>query len=105
VREAEDDYETRHPGPSEIALVVEVADTSLINDRFKAEIYARAGIARYWIVNLDEDCIEEHSRPMPSESCYAEQRVLRGSDALEVWIDEVLVGATTAGRLLSLRAS
>src|SRR4051794_32544531 len=46
-------YDSRHPGPSEIALVVEVADTSLTRDRVdKQRLYARAQIAAYWIVNL-----------------------------------------------------
>lgn len=39
-----------------VALVVEVSDTTLENDLGrKSVIYARAGIAEYWVVDLNED--------------------------------------------------
>ncbi len=63
VRGRLDDFSTRHPGPDDLAMVVEVSDTSLVTDRFKAEIYAAAGIPVYWIVNLTEKVIEVHSHP------------------------------------------
>jgi Uma2 family endonuclease len=43
----------RHPGPEDIALVVEVADSSLNFDRStKYRLYARTGIVEYWIVDV-----------------------------------------------------
>jgi Uma2 family endonuclease len=54
----------RHPGPRDVALVVEVADTSLRRDRgTKKRIYARAGIPIYWIANLPERRFEVHTDP------------------------------------------
>ncbi|MBI4953002.1 MAG: Uma2 family endonuclease [Myxococcales bacterium] len=54
----------RHPEPDEVALVVEVADTSLERDRgAKARIYARAAIPCYWIVNLVDRQVEVHEDP------------------------------------------
>jgi Uma2 family endonuclease len=51
------DYDRAHP--SKAWLVVEVADASLRKDRLvKAEVYARAAVAEYWIVNLVDDLIE-----------------------------------------------
>src|SRR5438876_83878 len=45
------DYLDGHP--SSAALVVEVADSSLrLDRRLKSGLYARAGLAEYWIVNL-----------------------------------------------------
>src|SRR5262245_28451011 len=59
VREDPAEYITRHPGPADIGLVIEVADSSLPSDRSdKARIYARAGIAVYWIVNVSDRQIE-----------------------------------------------
>jgi Uma2 family endonuclease len=47
------DYGNRHPGPSEIALLIEVSHSTLDHDRgFKRRLYARAGIPIYWIINL-----------------------------------------------------
>lgn len=57
-------YATRHPGPDDIALLVEVADSSLDRDRLeKAPVYARAGIGVYWIVNLPERVVEVYGNP------------------------------------------
>jgi Uma2 family endonuclease len=43
----------RHPGPKDIALLIEVADTTFAFDRStKYRLYARAGIQEYWIVDI-----------------------------------------------------
>jgi Uma2 family endonuclease len=62
VRGERRDYADRHPGPRDLALVIEVADTTLQRDRtLKKRLYARAGILAYWIVNLNEKQIEVYS--------------------------------------------
>jgi Uma2 family endonuclease len=56
------DYLREHP--SSPALVVEVARDSLRADRtLKARLYARAGIADYWIVDLVHRVLEVHRSP------------------------------------------
>lgn len=46
-------YADRRPLPEEVSLVIEVADTSLEFDTtVKAGLYAAAGIADYWVVDL-----------------------------------------------------
>ena len=58
------DYLTRHPGPADLALLIEVSDATLARDRgTKLRIYARAGIVEYWIVNLIDRQIEVHRSP------------------------------------------
>jgi Uma2 family endonuclease len=53
----------RRVHPSHPALIVEVADSSLEFDRSeKASLYARAGIADYWIVNLGGQVVAQHAR-------------------------------------------
>ncbi len=47
------DYLEHHPLAGDLALVVEVSDSSLHHDQgFKKEIYAAAAIPVYWIINL-----------------------------------------------------
>ena len=59
------DYLDAHPARP--ALVVEVAYTSVAFDReHKSSLYARAGVADYWIVNLVERVLEVRRRPVPS---------------------------------------
>ena len=56
----------RPPGPAEVALVVEVADTSLGFDRdVKLPRYSQAGISEAWLVDLNSETIEVHSGPGP----------------------------------------
>jgi Uma2 family endonuclease len=64
VRGSVRDYVDRHPGPGDVALVVEVSDASLDHDRtVKRNLYARSGIVRYWIVNLPDRRLEVFSLP------------------------------------------
>jgi Uma2 family endonuclease len=67
VRGAPWDYRDSHP--STPLLVVEVADSMLALDRrYKGGLYARAGIAEYWIVNLVDVVLEVYREPMPLSS-------------------------------------
>jgi len=61
------DYLTAHP--SRPVLVVEVADTSLALDRLrKGGLYARAGIADYWVANLIDEVLEVYRAPVRAPS-------------------------------------
>lgn len=70
VRGNKRDFVDHHPGPRDIPLVVEVSDTTLQQDQtWKKRIYAQAGIAIYWIVNLPARQIEVYSQPSgPSDN-------------------------------------
>jgi Uma2 family endonuclease len=57
------------PNPTTALLIVEVSDTTVGYDRHrKASIYARAGIADYWIVNLKRRHLEVRRQPGPNLS-------------------------------------
>ena len=59
-----DQFQTNHPTTA--ALIVEVSDTTLSSDRRrKGSLYARAGIADYWIVNLNARLLEVYRVPIP----------------------------------------
>ncbi|MEQ8819612.1 MAG: Uma2 family endonuclease [Sumerlaeia bacterium] len=67
--------------PEQAFLVVEVADSSLRKDRMvKLPLYARAGIAEFWIVNLAEDCIEVYRVPDRAAGAYGDQKSYRRGD-------------------------
>jgi Uma2 family endonuclease len=52
------------PQPSDLDLVVEIADTSLLFDlSVKAPLYARAGIAEYWILDVTGRRLIVHRNP------------------------------------------
>lgn len=67
----------RHPQPEDVLLLIEVADTSLENDRGeKLSIYAEARIAEYWIVDLINEQIKVYRNP--SGHSYQECSTHRG---------------------------
>ena len=65
LRRRADFYATGEPpGPADVLLVVEVADTSLRYDRtVKLPLYARAGIAEFWIIDLQRRLIDAYRMP------------------------------------------
>jgi Uma2 family endonuclease len=63
VRGTIEDYRREHP--QRPALIVEVAELSLMIDRqHKASLYARAGLSDYWIVNLVDRVLEVYREPV-----------------------------------------
>jgi Uma2 family endonuclease len=57
-------YPNAHPGPSDIFLLIEVADSSLDTDSgAKVEVYATSGIVEFWIVDLTTDVVRVHRNP------------------------------------------
>jgi Uma2 family endonuclease len=76
---AADYYQRLHPGPSEVFLLVEVADSSLTKDReLKLPAHGRAGIAEVWIVCLAEQTLEVYREP--HFTGYRAKTILRAGD-------------------------
>lgn len=62
LRRRPDEYAGGHPTAEDILLLIEVSDTTLATDRAaKVPLYAEAGIAEVWLVNLENDGVEVYS--------------------------------------------
>ncbi|HEY7215257.1 MAG TPA: Uma2 family endonuclease [Thermoanaerobaculia bacterium] len=72
------DYRDSHP--STAALVIEVADTTLLHDREKRGVYARAEIPEYWILNKIDACLEVYREPR--NGAYQSRTVLKAGDSV-----------------------
>ncbi len=97
-------YAKRHPGPKDIALVVEVAATkgSLTQARGeKMSAYARAGIPVYWIINLTRKpgAVEVYTRPTRTRG-YRDQLDYRARDHVPVAIAGRAVGQVAVADIL-----
>ena len=74
--------------PTTALLIVEVADSSLLEDRNrKASLYASAGIADSWIVNLVDRRVEVYRNPVADDaqafgSRYADRTDLQAGDVI-----------------------
>jgi Uma2 family endonuclease len=57
-------YHDRRPEAGDIWLIIDVADSSLDHDLGqKCELYARAGVREYWVVNVRMKSIEVFRKP------------------------------------------
>jgi Uma2 family endonuclease len=89
----DDYYLSGKPRAPDILLVIEVSDSSLEYDReVKLPMYAEAGIAEFWIVNLEDHCLEVYRQPV-SGGVYTELTVLRRGEEVEI---VALPGSTLA---------
>lgn len=76
-----DGYQDAHPDHA--LLVVEVADSSVGQDRLtKSRIYAAADVPDYWLVNLRDRRVEWFSAPDPNASRYRQSGVAAGDEAI-----------------------
>jgi len=75
------DYAAAHPRTA--LLVVEVADSSLLQDRLtKAPLYAAAGIPEYWIVNLRAGVVEVMRDPDRASAHYRDVRTCAAGERI-----------------------
>jgi Uma2 family endonuclease len=99
VRGVPQDYKARYPEPADTALVVEISISSLDEDRALADIYGKAGIPVYWIVNVDDGQVEVYSNPGPNG--YRSHDVLAPGHVLSVVVDGVEIGEIAVDDILS----
>lgn len=95
-------YAKAHPRPKHVALLVEVADASLSEDRGrKARLYARARIPIYWIVNVREFKVEVYTDPKGGRSPgYSRRRDYGIDDSVTLIIEGKEVGRIAVKELL-----
>lgn len=96
LRPRADFYASAHPRPTDVLLVIEVADSSIGYDRgTKMPLYGRNGITELWIVDLSREAVDVYRQPF--EGGYAERRTYRRGEraplpslAAELEVDEIL---------------
>jgi Uma2 family endonuclease len=80
-KEDEDAYTEIHPTATEVHLVVEVSDSTLDYDlNRKADLYARAGVVEYWVIDLPNRRLHVHQEP--TENGYARVLALAESQTI-----------------------
>ncbi len=80
-----------NPQPQDLALVVEIADSTLKFDlTVKAVLYARAAIAEYWVLDVVGKRLIVHRSPVSdaytSVVAYGEDEVIAPLSAPEAWL-------------------
>ncbi|HLP91609.1 MAG TPA: Uma2 family endonuclease [Nostocaceae cyanobacterium] len=78
-----DFYETGHPQPQDILLLIEVADSSLDYDRdVKIPLYAENGILEVWLIDINAETITIYRQPTPTG--YKDVQILQRGDSLSI---------------------
>jgi Uma2 family endonuclease len=99
VRGSKADYKHRTPVPIDVALLVEVSETTLVRDRGEMLLaYAQSGIAVYWIVNLVDRQVEVYTGPGPTG--YRTREDFHAGQAVPVVIDSHEVGRIAVADIL-----
>jgi len=92
----DDWYRKGNPTPADVLLLIEVADSSLAGDLgAKMERYARAGIPRYWVIDVAGGILHDCREPERFGRHYRKQRqVSKGRVRLHIEGIEILVSVT-----------
>jgi Uma2 family endonuclease len=81
VRFDADEYSFRHPEASDIYLLIEVADWTILKDRKqKARIYGKNQVLEYWILDLQRRQV--YIFRQPEDGSYCEEMILNSDDSL-----------------------
>ena len=92
------DYSERHPRVGDVAILVEVADSSLA-----IEGYAAGGVETYWIVNIPEGRVEVYTQPTgpaDGQASYRSRRDYGPEDEVPVELDGREVGRVAVREIL-----
>ncbi len=102
VRGPRADYINHHPGPPDIALVVEIADSTVEDDRELTVTYGGGSVLVYWIVNIPERQLEVYTEPSgeSTPSGYRRCEVLRPGDLVALTIDGHVISQIAVAELL-----
>jgi Uma2 family endonuclease len=107
VRGPEERYQGRHPAPRDVALLIEVADSTLLQNRLeKGPLYAQFRIPQYWIVNLVDSQVEVYTLPRAGKaSSYRERRDYLPGDSIPLVLQGQDLGLLAVRDLLSASAA
>jgi hypothetical protein len=82
------DFAVSHPMPDDVALVIEVADSTVLPDRkWKQRLYARNGVVEFWLVNLPVRRVEVYRQPDPVRGDFAHRWDFAADSSIPVVLD------------------
>jgi len=95
-------YFDRHPCAAEVAIVVEVSESTPAIDRgLKRELYASDRIPEYWIVNLIDRAVEVYAKPKGGKTPgYRQMKSFGDGDSVPLRIGATEFGVIAVSELL-----
>ena len=95
-------YNDVRPDARDLAVVIEVSDTTLARDRgLKLRVYARSKVPVYWIVNLVDGVVEVYTNPRGGRTpAYRTRTDYAPGQSVPVMIGKKAVGSVPVSELL-----
>ncbi|MEB3179886.1 MAG: Uma2 family endonuclease [Nostocaceae cyanobacterium] len=85
LKHRDDFYESAHPQPQDIYLLIEVADTTVKYDKeVKIPLYTEHGIMEVWLVDINEESVEVYREP--ATDGYQNVRKFVGGESLSIGV-------------------
>jgi Uma2 family endonuclease len=93
-------YFKRHPVAKDVAVLMEVADSSLLDDRrWKGSLYAEARIPEYWIINLVQKQVEVYTVPRGGQ--YRKRKIYAIGDSVPLILGGRQIALSAVRELVS----
>ncbi len=93
-------YDTRHPRPADIGLLIEVGDSTVLDDRrYKGILYARENILEFWLINIPARKLEFHAQPQGGE--YSKKIEYSESESVPLILDGVRIADIPVSELIA----
>jgi Uma2 family endonuclease len=93
----DDFYESGHPHPSDVLLLIEVADSTIDSDReLKIPLYAEDRITEVWLIDINSACIEVYRYPIANgyqeiqKFCRGQKLSILAFPDVSITVDEIL---------------
>ncbi|MEA5470136.1 Uma2 family endonuclease [Spirulina sp. 06S082] len=91
LRRREDYYESGHPQPPDIFLLVEIADTTIDSDRdIKIPLYGKNRILETWLIDINEQSLAVYRTPN-SQGYQNSQKLRRGQSITTLIFPEIAI--------------
>jgi hypothetical protein len=101
-RGQEEIYDSRHPQPSAIGILMEVGDATLLEDRrYKGALYAQEKIPEFWLINVVKRKIEVYTRPRAGK--YQKKADYSATQMVPLVLDGVKIADIPVGELIATR--
>lgn len=98
LRRREDYYESGHPQPHDIFLLVEIADTTIDSDReIKIPLYGKNNILETWLIDINAQCLEVYRDPSP-QGYQSTQQLQRGQRIASLIFPEIAIAVNAIMR-------
>lgn len=99
-RGEEEVYDTRHPGPADIGVLMEVGDSTVLDDRrYKGILYAQEKVPEFWLINISKRKVEVYTKPRAGK--YQKKVEYAEKQSVPLVLDGVKIADIPVGELLT----